>query len=420
MSWLVRLLAIAAALVSLSPANAQEAAAPPPGAQHLPGDSVSYSTWAIDGRVVRLQVALPAAEADKLAGPKGPAPDAAAVSEAVAAAFAASSDKGPCAVVDQGEGEGEIYRLALTPGIDRFEIIYLCPSATGIAISDKLLFDRVPGHIDFARVQAGKSPPFVAMFTRDRRTLNVPASRTGARWPSFLRQGARNLLRHADLLLVLAGIALFCARRRDLLFVAGSIATGQAIAAIFAVEGLGLGWPKLAGAATGVFVAGLGAAVLRARNAGQPLSRGWRIAVVGALALATLGAIAIAARTGPVAAWAAGGACLVCLAMLWGVRAPGQPHWLTWFPALLLGLLSGLAIGTDLAVLALPATGTLAPMAAWMLGATIAAVAVAALAVLALWLIGRGGQSRRDLASEIAGAALIGFGLFWFVSRVWT
>jgi hypothetical protein len=420
MSWLCRLLAIAAAFAVSSTAAARDVTAPAPGAQHVPGDSVSYSTWSIAGRVVRLQVALPVSEAAKLAGPHQPPPDAAAVSDAVAAAFGARSAGGPCTVVDQGEGEGEIYRLALTPGIDRFEMIFLCASPDRIAISDKLLFDRVPGHINFARVQVGANRPFAAMFTRGHRDFDVRAPQGVAALLAFAKQGALNLRLHADLLLALAGIALFCAARRDLLAVVAGIAAGEGIAAVLALAGAAFEWPLVAGAAAGLFVAGLGAAALRSRMDDTSATRGWKIAAGLALALAIGGAILAAGRTSYVAGWAIAGACLTCLAMLWGARAPGSPHWLAWFAAAVLGILSGMTIATKLAVLSMPPAAMAAALVGWMAGVTIAATAIVAAVTLALWLIERWRKSLGAVAKEITGAGLVGMGLFWFVSRVWT
>jgi hypothetical protein len=423
MNWFCRLLAIAAAFLVSSPAAAQERTAPVPGSQQVSGDSISYSTWAIDGEVVRLQVMLPVSEADKLPRPHGQVRDASAVSDAVSAAFSASSAGRPCSVVDQGEGEGKIYRLALTPGIERFEMIFLCASPTRIAISDNLLFNRIPGHINFARVQVGAKPPFVEMFTRNHREFDVQAAqraRDSTGLFSFFKQGALNLLRHGDLLLLLAGIVLFCTRRRDLFLVAAGVIAGGCVATALAIGGFALGSPMLAGATAGLVVAGLGAAALRLRNAGAPMARGWKIAIAFSYGLAVIGAIAVADRAGPVAVGAIAGICLVCLAMMAGALASGPPHWLTWFPAFLLGLLSGMAITTNLAVLSMPAIGTLGPLAGWMLGVTTGATAFAALVMFIFWSIGRRQLSWGNLAKEVMGATLVGAGLFWFVSRVWT
>ena len=57
---------------------------------------------------------------------------------------------------------------------------------------------------------------------------------------------------------------------------------------------------------------------------------------------------------------------------------------------------------------------------AYDLGATAAGAALAAAAMGALWLVGRRlGTPRRTAAIDVAGAALMGLGLFWFVSRLY-
>jgi hypothetical protein len=55
-----------------------------------------------------------------------------------------------------------------------------------------------------------------------------------------------------------------------------------------------------------------------------------------------------------------------------------------------------------------------------MLGVTMGATAFAALVMFIFWSIGRRQLSWGNLAKEVMGATLVGAGLFWFVSRVWT
>ena len=88
-----------------------------------PGDNlsrnVSYSTWSVDGATVRLRFALPAAAARDLAAHGQPPLDTPAVAKAVLAAVSVTSAGGDCEAIDQGEGAGQVYTLALTPGLDR-------------------------------------------------------------------------------------------------------------------------------------------------------------------------------------------------------------------------------------------------------------------------------------------------------------
>ena len=93
---------------------------------------------------------VPTAVARNLAAKGAPAPTLATVASAVSEAISVTTPAGDCEAVDQGEGVGQIYTLALTPGLDRFEIVFACPQASGMVLKDDLLFDRDPGHIDYA------------------------------------------------------------------------------------------------------------------------------------------------------------------------------------------------------------------------------------------------------------------------------
>ncbi len=179
---LVRLILMAALLLfAAGRAEARPEPVRAPGAELAPGGHVSYSTWAIDGATVRLRVTVSAAEAQALVGPRKQLMTRAAVADAVSQAMTVTSAAGDCPAIDQGEGVGEIYTLALTPGLDRYEMVFVCTDPKGMVLHDQFLFKATPAHIDYARIQAGAGAPGVAaVHPRPSRACPGPGRRRGA------------------------------------------------------------------------------------------------------------------------------------------------------------------------------------------------------------------------------------------------
>ena len=93
---------------------------------------------------------------------------------------------------------------------------------------------------------------------------------------------------------------------------------------------------------------------------------------------------------------------------------------LAFAPAAMLACIDGLAPASDLALLHPPAAQLIPVLSGHDLGGFAAAMALAYAAMGLIWLAGRSLRTWRDIGSELGGAALIGLGLFWFVSRLYS
>jgi hypothetical protein len=390
-----------------------------PGADASPGAHVSYSQWSIDGRTVRLRFMVSATEAQAMAGPGKPALRTSEVADAVSQALTVTSDAGDCLAIDQGEGVGEIYTMAVTPGLDRFEIVYVCDDPKGMSLHDKFLFDKVRSHVDYARVQVGSDAPALSQFTRDRQALTVPVKGPGL--AVYARQGAMRLLRRPEALGLLAGLLLLSLRWRDLGWIAGGLAGGYVLSLIAAWAGLVMSRPPLSGTATGLLVVVVAIAGLRRQSSlNEQASKAWRIAgVLLVLAMAIVAGVA-AFRVGDMSAMVTGGLAFFGLALIWDARSSERPGWLILGPALVFGLLDGMGPASDLSVLTLPWTAAQPALIGDDLGAGGLAIAMVAAAMALLWLVGHKLHSVRKPVTDIAGAALIGLGVFWFVTQLFS
>lgn len=116
------------------------------------GASVSASDWTVAGRTVVLRVSLPDS--------RGRGESGTVLANDVLDHAAVRAGEAACPAIDQGEGVGRVDVLASLPGLRRFEVVFECP-AQGVPVGapmgtlrldDHILFDRDPGHLDFARL----------------------------------------------------------------------------------------------------------------------------------------------------------------------------------------------------------------------------------------------------------------------------
>jgi len=383
--------------------------------------NVSYSTWEIDGATVRVRVAIPTGAARKLVAVNAPPPSLAMVASAVSQGMGVTTAAGDCEAIDQGEGVGQIYTLALTPGLDRFEIVFACPQANGLVLKDSVLFDRDPGHIDFAQVRSGLARPVLQAFTRGRQSIALPAAAElrDVDPVIFVRLAAIRLATSLGALGIIAGSVLLSRRWLDLAWLAAGLAVGYLSSIAVALTGLVSLDLGIAEAMVGLLTAslGLGALVVAV---GETTSE-WRLpwgAYVG-LGVVLVGLIVAAAFKAPAAALATAGLAIFGLGSVRASREPGLGA-LAFAPAAVLACINGLAQASGLTLLHAPPAQLTPILAGHDLGELIAAMAIASVVMGLAWLAGRRLRNWRNIGSEIAGAALIGVGLFWFVSRLYS
>jgi len=187
--------------------------------------SFSYSVWDVLGSTVRLRFEMPTAEARHLADPGSPAPATEAVKTYVGSHVGVFAAGVACPPVDQGEEVGLINTLSLTPGWYRFEVIFQCASPKDIVLQDTVLFDRVPEHINFARVQIEGGGFVQRLFTAGHERLRAaPGDQLfgDSGILRYLQIGFAHVLHSVDRLSFVLGLLLLAPRRREYgLIVAG-------------------------------------------------------------------------------------------------------------------------------------------------------------------------------------------------------
>lgn len=417
-----RLLLLIGGLALLLAGARQVLAAPKDTAAAAAGSNVSYSEWDVTGHTMRLRFILPVSEAAPLLPPKA-RPDASAVGAAILPLLHVSTAGGDCVAIDQGQGAGQVYVLYRTPGLYRFEIIFDCPTRERMVLRNDVLFDKAPSHVDYASVRlGGGAGASLQMFTQGHRTLALPP--VGQPLPDaslvrFLERGAQALIGLPDRLCVLIGLLLVVTGWSDLWRIGAAFALGCVLA--FAATLLGLTTDAMAGeAAVGLLAALLAVTALR-QDVGPA---GWRAGIAPVLmGLCVLAAAAFAAWKAPAALWPVAALALFAFVQAWlagdaAAAVPGPRRWLVLGPVFLFGALEALGLTRDLVPLPFAPLQLTPILAAYDGGLLAAAIGLLALAVGMLWLLRRRLLPLRPFVLDVAGAALAGLGVFWFVSRL--
>ncbi|HEX5421621.1 MAG TPA: HupE/UreJ family protein [Gammaproteobacteria bacterium] len=380
--------------------------------------SVSYSTWTLSGNLVILKYLLPAAEAQRLVGADMPLVTIKKLRDYLLAHTAVQSSSGKCAAIDQGWDLGRVDPVAVGPGLLGFEIFFRCEKLAGVVLENRAMFDKVPQHVDFARIETGRAG-VNQLFTIHRETLRLPdgAAAAKAGLGQYLSLGVLHILRSPDRLCFLLGVLLLASRRRDI----GRIVLGLAAGSLLSIAAAAGGWmvPRMAllDASIGFLVA-----LLAAEMVARELDRS-KVAAGGSLLLLVLAAAALLFGS---AAWPA---LVLCgAALLAGGFLAASGKFAAWparslpLLALIFGFLDGFVLPNELAPLKLSGR-TLAGMAfGFDLGAVLIEAALIGLLLLAGTLAvlkRRKLLLPRPLVTDVVAAGIGGLGAFWFLSRLY-
>ena len=405
--WLALMVWLLFGLVAAAPAQA--------------AGSVTYSVWHVDGTEVRVRFMIPMTQAKRLL-PDMPRLDSAHVSTAAGPLLSVRSGAGDCTPVVQNQWVGQYYVLAPENDAYRFEMMFQCPTASAIVLRDRVLFDQIADHVDYASVQIGRAAPKLRLFTRGRQDLAIPANGAlpAERLEPFARQGLGLLVRDVVAAALICGLLLLTRRWRDLVAIASALSLGYA-AALVVVWRSGVA-PDVVLAESGMSaaVAILGFCALRRQAVEQAVSRRWAIGGLVAAALAGAALVAAGALKGWPSLFVASGLVVFGFAQAALAGSQFRPRALLFAPALLFGLLDGVVWVQRLAPLQLPGQPLVLALLGYDFGAVAGLVAGAGLAMTLLWIAGRKLKVMQPIGADLAAAALTGLGLFWFVSRLYS
>jgi hypothetical protein len=374
--------------------------------------SESHSDWQIDGTHVETTVAIPELEIKRL-GPSGATITNSQVAKYMQGKVTVAADGKPC------DNPGGAKALAATGQFRRVQYEFNCATDKKMVLGFTAFFELVPSHTDFAQIsQAGKG--FVEqLFQNDTRTIEAGAESSedtlrNAGFFKYISMGIMHIFTGVDHMSFLVGLVLLSKRTKDLLFVVTGFTIGHSCTLALAVTG-----------------------VLRPHAE--------YIDALVAFTIAMVGAENIAVQTGKPAIVAAGmGGMLILMALGKWLGFGGMPALLTLgagifasnylmisghlanaarirlVVTLVFGLIHGFGFAAGLLEMKLPTDKLAELLFGFNIGVEIGQVSVVMVVLgLTALLIKLKLALPRRLVVDLASAALVGIGLYWFLGRAY-
>jgi hypothetical protein len=379
--------------------------------------SFSYSIWDVVGSTVHVRFMMPIAEARNLADPGAPVPAIEEVKMYVAEHVAVTALGVACQPVDQGEEVGLINTLSLLPGWYRFEVIFQCASPNDIILQDTVLFDRVPDHINFARVQVEGGGFAQRLFTADDQHLRAASGdiifgESGIL--RYVRLGFAHILRRVDRIAFFVGLMLVARWWRDYATIVAGLCLGYTVSLAVLLTGVIIPRMDLVEALVGfmsVFIAAQMITVASQRPEIAAITVGLGLLVAAASA-STLDASAKLLLSGF-------GLFSACYLFVCERIADRAAFWL--LPTALFALLDGFGLAGAVSGFEEPGRRLAPVLVGFDCGAMFAEITALATIAAGVALVNRSAVSLpRPFATDLGAATLAGLGVFWFVFRVFS
>jgi hypothetical protein len=370
--------------------------------------SETHSVWEITADRVHLEFSIPLPESARLARQGEEQPPNEAVLGYLKGHLGATSAGKACATVSSRA-------MAATAQFRRFEFDFTCPGKDSIALQSSAFFDLVPSHVTFVQIHTADGQFVEQLFTNDQREVKAAAGDAEMRDAGFLdyiRLGMEHIFTGPDHMSFMLGLVLISRRVRDLLFVVTGFTLGHSVTLALAVTGVLRPHPEFIDALVGLTIAMIGA-----ENIAMATRRSGFVAAAIGIPLVGM-AIASLLHVGLLPPLLLLGSALLCSNYLLMAGHMGDAGRLRLVVTLVFGLIHGFGFAATLLEMQLPADKLAQILFGFNVGVEVAQL------MLVLGLVGLAALlvrlkiaiSRRVLIDGI-GSALVGLGVFWFVSR---
>jgi hypothetical protein len=371
--------------------------------------STSYSNWRIDGTLVHLTFTAPLIETARLNLPGETQPPNERVADYLAARLSVDADGKPCGMT------GAPKPLTASAQFRRFELTFQCPGAAGIVLHCSAFIDLVPSHVSLAQIQTGDGRVIQQLFTRQDQSLRISGGDDPIRNAGFLRyvqMGILHILTGVDHMSFLLGLVLISRRLRDLVFVVTGFTVGHSATLALAVNGIIRPHAQFIDALVALTIAMIGAenvAVATHRPGIVAGSVGGLLLLMAAGSYLGLGGLPSLLLLGA-------GLFAANYLMLSGhLRDAAR---LRIVVTVVFGLIHGFGFAADLLELHLPSGRLFSILLGFNLGVEIGQLMLVLLALGLVTLLVRARLAPpRPIVVDTLSAALVGLGMFWFISR---
>jgi hypothetical protein len=371
--------------------------------------SISHSDWLIARDRVTLRMVIPASEA-KYTQPAGePPPSNEKLAAYVLNHVAVQAQGLVCEPIDQGYDIGHINTLAVGEGLYGFEIIFHCSASVRPILKNAFLFERMPQHIDYARIEVDGSSSN-QVFTAARQQIDLANTPAAAGMGVYLGLGASHIAHDLERLCFFLGLMLLARNRRDWVIAAFGLTAGYVLSSLLPLTSLA---PSTASVDSGLGLLVMSCAV---QWISQRVIRTWRLALASATVLGLMSAAVW--RLNVDAGWLLLGSAIFssCFALMAARRA----DLFAWVLPLLFGALDGTVLWGDYSRLHLRHELSLSALLSFNAGSVLLELGImAALAGAAIgWSRVRKKPAFEAIAAEAAVTALAGLGAFWVLIQL--
>ncbi len=371
--------------------------------------SETHTVWRITGRTVHLTFTLPNVEANRLAESGRATASNERIGQYLAAHVGVTAAGAACPASQPARAE------AATEQFRRFELAFQCPSADDLALHSSAFFEMVPSHVTFAQIETGDA--FVEqLFTSGQQSVSASASAGGelasASFFRYIQLGILHIFTGVDHMSFLLGLVLLSPRLRDLAFVITGFTLGHSATLALAVTGIIRPHAEFIDALVALTIAMVGA-----ENISVATHRPGMVA--GALGLLLLAMTAAKlAGFGLLPATLLFGAALFCSCYLMISGQLRDAARLRLVVTLMFGLIHGFGFASDLLEMRLPEGKLAELLLGFNIGVEIGQLTLVVVALAAVALLQRLRLTLpRPIVVDVLSAALVGLGMYWFVSR---
>jgi len=379
-----------------------------PAAAHT--KSETHTVWQIVGKTVHLTFTMPIVEANRLAVNGVLPPPNERITAYLTQHLGVSSKAGACPAVAPARA------VAATEQFRRFEISFQCPSADALQLHSSAFFELVPSHVTFAQIETDTGQFVEQLFTRDSQTVAASASAGGelasASFFKYVQLGILHIFTGVDHMSFLLGLVLISRRVRDLAFVITGFTLGHSATLALAVTGIIRPHAEYIDALVALTIAVIGAeniAVATHRPGVVALGLG---SLLLAMALARIGGVGLLPSS------LLFGAALFCCCYLLisgQLRDSGRVRLVV---TLVFGLIHGFGFASDLLEMRLPPGRLAELLVGFNCGVEVGQLTLVFVALLLVRMLMKLRLSLpRPIVVDTLSSALVGLGMFWFISR---
>jgi hypothetical protein len=371
--------------------------------------SISHSDWLIARDQVTLRMAFPVSEAKYTQPPGQPPPTNEKLAAYVLSHVAVQAQGLVCEPIDQGYDIGHINTLAVGGGLYGFEIIFHCPGSFRPTLKNAFLFERMPRHVDYARIEVDGASS-TQVFTAARQQIDLADTPVAAGVGVYLSLGATHIAHDFERLCFFLGLMLLARNRRDWFIAALGLTAGYVLSSLLPLTP----WVP----STAAFESALGLLVMlcAVQWISRRLIQTWRLALALATVLGLLSAAVWSLNVD--AGWLLLGSAIFssCFALVAGRRA----DLFAWVLPLLFGAVDGTVLWGDYSRLHLRSELSLSTLLTFNAGSLLLELGImAALSAAAIgWSRVRKSRAFEDIAAEAAVTALAGLGAFWVLIQL--